>query len=285
MTKVYNVTKYGISNQLQSLFKIKDEAKFNNEFYEKPLNEIHAKVVDSLKTNKAKTKYICSGKDNKKIQLSSREIYKIASIINDQIFVIFPSLNNIYNYFIELAKLTVKTGLPLTWITPSGLKITQNYLKSKKKIVSVSIFGKSKKLILKETTNDLDSSKQVQSIIPNIIHSLDASHLMNIINNAFKENFNPVITIHDCFGTLPNQMASLEFRVKKEFVILYSESHFLKEYHDRFLQNLKDNQFELIEKNNKLYVLLEDKLIAIPSIPAQGDLSLDRIKDSKYMIS
>jgi DNA-directed RNA polymerase len=143
MTKVYNVIKYGISNQLQSIFKITDNVKFENEFYEKPFNEIHDKVVESIKSNKNKTKFICSGKDNKKIQLTRREIYKIASIINDQIFVFFPSLNSIYNYFIDIAKLTVKTGLPLTWITSSGLKITQNNFKSKKKIVSVSVNLKS----------------------------------------------------------------------------------------------------------------------------------------------
>jgi DNA-directed RNA polymerase len=140
-------------------------------------------------------------------------------------------------------------------------------------------------LVLKERTNDLDVSTQVQAIIPNIIHSLDASHLMNIINNAINDKFSPVITIQDCFGTLPNQMASLEFRVKKEFVTLYSKNNFLKEYHNRFIQNLKDNQFEIIEKDNKSYVLLDDKLVQIPSLPLQGELPLDKIRQSKYMIS
>ena len=41
----------------------------------------------------------------------------------------------IYNYFIEISKLSVKLGIPLSWITPSGLKITQNYTKKKKKIM------------------------------------------------------------------------------------------------------------------------------------------------------
>jgi DNA-directed RNA polymerase len=114
MTKVYNVTKYGISNQLQSIFKMNNEEDFANEFYHKPLYEIQKDTLDSFKSNKNNTKYYCLAKDGKKIELSKRDIYKIASVINEQIFVVFPSLNIIYNYFIELAKLAVKLELPLT---------------------------------------------------------------------------------------------------------------------------------------------------------------------------
>nr|YP_025889.1 DNA-dependent RNA polymerase [Moniliophthora perniciosa]AAQ74287.1 DNA-dependent RNA polymerase [Moniliophthora perniciosa] len=286
MTKVYNVTKYGISNQLQSIFKNIDEEIFVDEFYTKPKNEIHNDFLDSFKSNKSKTKFICKGKDGKYIRLSNKEIYKIASIINDQIFVVFPSLNEIYNYFIELAKLAVKLELPMTWITPSGLKITQNYFKRKKKVISISIFGKSKKIVIKENTDKIDKGKQIQSIIPNIIHSLDATHLMNIIQNAINDNFNPVITIHDCFGTLPNYMGSLEYRVKKQFVLLYSDNKFLNDYHTRFIQNLEDNQFVIKETNDKSYVLLEnDKFLEIPTIPKLGKLDLEKIIKSKYMIS
>lgn len=285
MTKVYNVTKYGISNQLQSILKSNNEKEFENEFYNKPIKDIHKDILGSVKSNKSKTKYYCPSKDGKNILISSGEIYKIASIINEQIFVVFPSLNKIYNYFIELTNLAVKLELPVTWITPSGLKITQNYFKKKKKVISISIFGKTKKVVIKENLNKLDKGKQIQAIIPNIIHSLDASHLLNILKNAIQDNFNPVITIHDCFGTLPSQMGSLEFRVKKEFIILYSNDQFLDEYHKRFIQNLNDNRFEITNIDDKSFVLLEDRLLEIPSVPQLGKLELEKIIKSKYMIS
>jgi DNA-directed RNA polymerase, mitochondrial len=77
-------------------------------------------------------------------------------------------------------------------------------------------FGKtSNTVILKEMTNKLDNKKQVQAIIPNIIHSLDASHLINIINTAINLNFNQILTIHDCFGTHPNNLDKLLNLVKK----------------------------------------------------------------------
>jgi hypothetical protein len=68
----------------------------------------------SLKSNKSKTRFTCPAKVGKDITLSKKEIFKIADIINEQIFVVFPSLNNIYNYFIEMTKLSIKLSIPIT---------------------------------------------------------------------------------------------------------------------------------------------------------------------------
>ena len=76
-----------------------------------------------------------TGNDNKPvIILNKQDIFKIANILNDQIFVVFPSLNNIYSYFLNIAKLMIKLSIPITWFTPTGMKITQYYLKSKQTV-------------------------------------------------------------------------------------------------------------------------------------------------------
>lgn len=299
MTKVYNVTTYGISQQLQSKFKtifnknsdennideVKNSKSFDNNFHKKPIEKIEKDLLVSLKNDKSITKFSCPG-INDNVTLTKKDIYKIAEIINNQIFVVFPSLNNIYNYFIDISKLTIKLGIPLTWITPSGLEITQHYLKRKKKIISVSIFGKSKKLVLRENDSEMDEAKQIQAIIPNIIHSLDATHLNNLINLASIQGFYPVITIHDCFGTLPNKMGELDLMVKKEFILLYSDNKFLNDFQNRFIQSITDNQFKIKYINDKGYVILSPtELIEIPTIPMLGQLDIENIINSKYMIS
>jgi DNA-directed RNA polymerase len=82
-------------------------------------------------------------------------------------------------------------------------------------------------------------------------------------------------------------MGELEHRVKKEFILLYSDSKFLNNYHNRFIQNIVDNNYEIISENGKFYVLLnpENKNLEIPSIPKLGDLDIENIIKSKYMIS
>jgi DNA-directed RNA polymerase, mitochondrial len=152
--------------------------------------------------------------------------------------------------------------------------------------VSVSIFGKTKKMLFKENENKLDTVKQNQAVVPNINHSLDASHLTNIINMAYENDFQPIIPIHDCFGTHPNKMADLEHRVKKEFILLYSDSQFLNAFHQRFVQSINDNNFDIKIENNESYVYLDTfNKLKIPAIPKLGELDIEKIIHSKYMIS
>jgi len=167
------------------------------------------------------------------------------------------------------------------------LKITQHYLKSKQTVISTKLFKRSKKMIIRESLNELDKLKQTNSIIPNIIHSLDATHLINLINKALDQRFGPILTVHDCFGTLPNKMEELAFMLKKEFIILYSQKNFLETYHNRLIQSIKDNKYVVIfsKENNCNYVILENNWIKIPNIPNLGDLDLKKIIDSKYMVS
>ena len=84
-------------------------------------------------------------------------------------------------------------------------------------------------------------------------------------------------------------MKDLEQRVKMEFIKLYSQSKFLENFHQRFVQNIKDNNFEIINKEGKSFVVmkLNNKLLdlAIPEIPKTGELNLNNIINSKYMIS
>lgn len=311
MTKVYNVSSFGISNQLKSkLEKITDK---NNELTSQRLhpennhnfqeaysfsfpeeeNVTRIEKVDlALKNNLKKQKnevYISPGKDGKNVRLTSSDIFKIATIINEEIFVLYPSLNGIYSYLIEISKLMIKLDIPLTWITPTGLKITQRYLKNKQTTIAIKFAGKTKKMILRESTDITNKSKQTQAIIPNIIHSLDANHLINLINNAGDQNFEPIITIHDCFGTHPNSMGDLEIRVKSEFVLLYSQDNFLEKFHKKIIQSIIDNQYEITTihdgKSETKTVLINDKIEIIPDLPKLGELDLKKINESRYFIS
>jgi DNA-directed RNA polymerase len=61
--------------------------------------------------------------------------------------------------------------------------------------------------------------KQSQGAAPNIIHSLDAAHL---VYTTVKADF-PVTTIHDSFGALPCDMPALYKIIRETFVELYEK--------------------------------------------------------------
>ena len=79
--------------------------------------------------------------------------------------------------------------LPITWTLTTGLTIKQNYLETKSISIAPFIYSKTK-LNLKVTLKDkYDKHKQIRSLMPNLIHSLDSSCLSLLygqFSNLFK---------------------------------------------------------------------------------------------------
>jgi DNA-directed RNA polymerase len=129
---------------------------------------------------------------NDSVLLSSKDLYQIAKIINDTIFVLFPSLKLVYDYLIGMSDLLTKAKLPITWSAPSGLQITQNYLKTEVHKASIKSGNVAKTIVMRQSNVDkIDNRKQKQAIIPNVIHSLDASHLINLVTTANSIDLKP----------------------------------------------------------------------------------------------
>ena len=267
MTKTYKVTKFGIKEQLTNIFS------------------------NVTSDNKKVVLYkVPSINENGYVLLTNYELFKVAEIIYNSVFDRYPGLNFIYDYFIGMAKVLSTLNLPIIWLTPSGLKLTQRYLKSKVTKVSIAGGGLTKKLVLREMTKELNKAKQSSAIIPNVIHSLDSSHIVNIVTNSFdySEYDKPVITIHDCFGTHPNYMAYLFEIVKLEFIKLYTAEPFLSKFHERNLESIRDYGYK-IERDltkNQDYVLYKTRSrLYIPNTPKLGKLNYSEIQKSEFLIT
>ena len=177
-----------------------------------------------------------------------------------------------------------KADIPINWVTPNGLKIIQHY----KKLNGRYKFKLANKVaILKEYSNNLDTYKQSNSIIPNIIHSLDASHLMNVIIKMNLKYNKSIITIHDCFGTHPNNIANLQEIVKFEFAELYSKEDFINKFHVEIINNLKNNGYIIVcnKKTKHCYVNISNRNYILPNPPLLGKFDLNQVKKSIYMIN
>ena len=80
---------------------------------------------------------------------------------------------------ILMSKLMNEFGLDIEWSTPFGVEVHQRYLKT---VLKRKLRLNNKVSVLRQySKTDLDKAKQTNAIIPNIIHSLDANHLMKII--------------------------------------------------------------------------------------------------------
>jgi DNA-directed RNA polymerase len=149
----------------------------------------------------------------------------------------------------------------------------------------------------------MDKRKQVGGIIPNIIHSFDASHLIEIINSfcshllfrmkskrvRFAKKKMYILPIHDCYGTHPNDMDLLIGEVRREFIKIYSEGNFLEDIRNKVISELCYHSIEVRIENGEMYVPLkksENRIekIYIPNPPKLGSMKVNDIIKAKYMI-
>jgi len=269
MTKSYNVTTYGITEQLKS--KLEKVAKTIT------YKEREIEVYD----------YKVPAKNNTYVILDLIEVELLSDIINNNIFNNFPILHSIYTYLTRLAKIYMKLNIPISWSTPNGLELVQSYNQSKIQKIKINFLGKNRTAVLRKWTDVKDTRREVQAIIPNIIHSLDASHLRMLINKWDKY----ILPIHDCFGTHPNDMFKLSELVRETFVLLYSDMNFLKNIDDKFKQNLHDYKVKIISKDDEDFVEIEVSrnksiFLPMPVLPKSGNLKLnDIIIKGQYMIT
>ena len=134
------------------------------------------------------------------------------------------------------------------------------------------LLRKKKSLVVQRPDGKLDKGKQVAAIIPNVIHSLDAAHLMKFVVSAFDSGLNPVLTVHGCFGSHPNQLEALQFLVKLEFIQIYSNAYFLEKFHSRNLQIITDNNHKILsdKKTGLQYTVNLNKKFLYSQCPRFG---------------
>jgi DNA-directed RNA polymerase len=106
----------------------------------------------------------------------------------------------------------------------------------------------------------LDLLKQNRAFMPNLIHSLDATTLVFLIEAYFNKNPNPVTNfyaIHDCFGTTCNNMQYIISMLQSIYISLYSDKKYLLEidnYMRYYVKDKIDNNFDIKSVGGKVEI-------------------------------
>ena len=82
--------------------------------------------------------------------------------------------------------------------------------------------------------------KQKNAIMPNLVHSLDATSiyiLYKLLNEYKKHN---IYTIHDCFSVTANDVELLIEVLKSVYVTLYSLNQYLECFHSHVKYTIKN---------------------------------------------
>lgn len=118
-------------------------------------------------------------------------------------------------------------GNPMVWTTPAGYKVYQDIKDQEETRIKTMIDG-SINLFLKRDLKSINKRKMRTSIAPNFVHSLDASHLMLVLNALKNMGINNVATVHDSYGTHAGSCDLLHYAIRKTFIDMYSGDILLK---------------------------------------------------------
>ena len=157
------------------------------------------------------------------------------------------------------------TTKPLEWSTAAGITVSNRYNRRLKTSDGMSHQYRASGVweekshrtirLARYDENKFDGSKMRQSIAPNFVHSLDASHMMMAINSMAKNGITYFHMVHDSFATHAANIELMRDAVRSTFVELH--------------------------RDDPLARIAEAYDIEISS---RGDFDIERVLNSKYII-
>ncbi|NJL70274.1 MAG: hypothetical protein HC888_01085 [Candidatus Competibacteraceae bacterium] len=122
-----------------------------------------------------------------------------------------------------MKKVAAEHGGFMSWITPDGLPVQQDYSEVQAHRVKCHIGGSTVTLQRNEGTKKADSVKQKGGIAPNFIHSMDACHMRMYVMKAKDAGIRDFSMIHDSYGCHPNDGDTMQRLIREAFVDLYRD--------------------------------------------------------------
>ena len=160
----------------------------------------------------------------------------------------------------DCSSIISKSGNDIRYTSPLGFPVIQRRMKYETKQIETQIGGRLR-LRLATFTDDIDSRKQRQGSSPNLVHHVDACHMMMTINAAAETGITDFAMIHDDFGTHACDAEVLQTAIRTTFVALHSEQDILADFKQ---------------------VHEERCGITLPALPETGDLDINDVLNSPY---
>lgn len=161
----------------------------------------------------------------------------------------------------KVASKANKYSVPLEWHTPSGFHVVHPY--NDYKMERIVCMSAEVGFYLYDPDGGIRKYKQANSIAPNFVHSLDASHLTMVVSSGIVLGITHWMMIHDSFGTHACDVELLQATLKEEFVKLYS------------LNVLESFRQQTEQQCNTM----------MPDPPEMGSFDLDSVYESDYIFS
>lgn len=184
--------------------------------------------------------------------INNNDILLCVDIIHEIIDVEFTQIKRLTQYLNNIAKVCNILDVNIYWNLSRGLYVKQGYLFQHSERIPLVNYNKRRITIKYTDDQHLDKNKQVVSLIPNLIHSLDTTSLMLLyekffsINKSINKNIS-VFTVHDYFATTCNKVYNLLMILRSIYTNLYSKEPYLHKFDECIISNIFSNYGDNIE--------------------------------------
>ena len=159
-----------------------------------------------------------------------------------------------------------KNARGISWSVPgSEFRVIQRYYADQR--VDVNVFLGSQRIRVRVDEQDekcIAGRRQITGISPNVIHSLDASMLVQTVRALSKQGISHFALIHDSYGCHACDIPVLHQALRREFVDIYTN-------HD-VLAELKATWEQAYD-------------IQLDPLPEYGDLDIHMVNHSRYFFA
>jgi DNA-directed RNA polymerase len=153
----------------------------------------------------------------------------LAGHIMDAAKEILPRPAAAMKFIRKLAGQCADKGKALEWTSPTGFPVVNQYYEPDVRIVTLELQGVRVRHKVADDSPHLSKRDSKNSAAPNFVHSLDASHLIRVINAAAGEGITNIAVVHDSFGCLAPQAFELHQIIREQMARLYAEHDVLAE--------------------------------------------------------
>lgn len=145
-------------------------------------------------------------------------------------------------------------NLPIRWALPSGISISQSYLEFKSTSIKPFQFSKTKINLRVAIKDKFDVKRQTISLMPNLIHSLDATSL-SLLYSKFIEHYgsdSQFFSVHDCFGTTCDKVLILKTILASVYTDIYSTEPYLINFDKDILDTIETSTDYKVDRNKRI---------------------------------
>jgi DNA-directed RNA polymerase len=190
--------------------------------------------------------------------------YFLAQKISEALSLTVSAASSAMSWMRELADEASRQNVHLSWVTPTGLRVKQNYCKSTARTVEVQAQRKVK-VYLRDWSDQVERRKSANGFCPNYIHSLDAAAATLTVNQMADQGVKDFMMIHDSFGCHAHFIPHMNRALRNVYRQIFS---------DDLLAKLKSEVQTTLAPNTQL-----------PDAPKSGSLDVNQLTASTYFFA